>query len=276
MEALPAQPDRQRLDEAGLVLDDQHGRMWSSELLLRRGRGRLDRAGQRDAQDERRALALLRRHEHVAAVVGGDVADDRQAEPGAAGVAAAGPVDAVEALEDAVEVARPGCRCRGRRPSARPTRPSTRTRTCTLLPGSLYLTAFSTRLPSADTSWRRSPRTIDAVGAGRATWTAMPRCSAHVRDALHGAVDDVADVDGVAHRLLAELDPGQLEQVVDRARDPVRLAHHPLGDALDDLEVVLVGERLGQHGERPDRRLQLVADVGHEVGAHGVDAGGAR
>ena len=69
--------------------------------------------------------------QHLAAVVRGDVADDRQPEPGAAGRRGCGPVDAVEALEDAVEVAGPGCRCRGRRPSARPTSPSTRTRTCT-------------------------------------------------------------------------------------------------------------------------------------------------
>ena len=59
----------------------------------------------RDAEGERAAFAFAGAHGDVAAVVGGDVADDRQAEAGAAGVAAAGPVDAVEALEDAVEVA---------------------------------------------------------------------------------------------------------------------------------------------------------------------------
>ena len=54
--------------------------------------------------------------------------------------------------------------------------------------------------------------------------------------------------------------------------DAVRLVDHPVGDAVDDAEVVLVGQRLGEHGQRADRRLQLVADVGDEVGAHGVDA----
>ena len=43
---------------------------------------------------------------HLAAVVAGDVAHDREAQAGAAGLAAAGPVDPVEALEDALEVAR--------------------------------------------------------------------------------------------------------------------------------------------------------------------------
>ena len=45
-------------------------------------------------------------HGDVAAVRLRDVAHDREPEPGAAGVAAARPVDAVEALEDAFEVAR--------------------------------------------------------------------------------------------------------------------------------------------------------------------------
>ena len=42
----------------------------------------------------------------LAAVRLRDVADDRETETGAAGVAAARPVDAVEALEDALEIAR--------------------------------------------------------------------------------------------------------------------------------------------------------------------------
>ena len=54
---------------------------------------------------ERRAFALARLHGDLAAVRLGDVADDRQPEPGAAGVAAAGAVDPVEAFEDALEVA---------------------------------------------------------------------------------------------------------------------------------------------------------------------------
>src|SRR5690606_1634002 len=59
----------------------------------------------REPEHERAPLSLDRRHDDLAVVVRGDVANDRQAEPGAAGRSAAGSVDPVEALEDAVEVA---------------------------------------------------------------------------------------------------------------------------------------------------------------------------
>ena len=48
--------------------------------------------------------------------------------------------------------------------------------------------------------------------------------------------------------------------------------HHPLGERTRHRRVVLRGERLGQHLQRADRRLQLVAHVGHEVAAHALDA----
>ena len=71
----------------------------------RRTRGRVRcRCGH--LQRERRALTFTRLDRDVAAVRLGDVADDRETETGTAGVAAARPVDPVEALEDAFEVAR--------------------------------------------------------------------------------------------------------------------------------------------------------------------------
>ncbi len=35
----------------------------------------------------------------------------------------------------------------------------------------------------------------------------------------------------------------------------------------------MLGDRLGEQGQGTDRRLQLMADVGDEVGAHGIEAG---
>ena len=75
----------------------------------------------------------------------------------------------------------------------------------------------------------------------------------------------------LADRRSPRLDAAELEQVVDGAADPERLVHHPLGQPAGDLRVVLAEERLGQQAERADRRLQLVADVGHEVAADGLE-----
>ena len=95
----------------------------------------------RDAQHERGAFALLRRHD--APSPPWLVATWRtiaRPEPGAAGVAAAGPVDAVEALEDPVDG-------RGRDADAvvgdhelDPARPRRATRDLHAAAGSLYLT----------------------------------------------------------------------------------------------------------------------------------------
>ena len=82
---------------------------------------------------------------HLAAVVAGDVADDGQAEAGAAGLAAAGPVDPVEALEDPLEVATgmpmPWSATGELDPPGRRRGPLT-----TVEPASVYFTAFSSRL----------------------------------------------------------------------------------------------------------------------------------
>ena len=68
------------------------------------GSGRRAGLGARESDHERRAAARPRPDAHVAAVVLHGVLDDAEAEPGSARVARAGLVDAVEALEDAVEV----------------------------------------------------------------------------------------------------------------------------------------------------------------------------
>ena len=83
---------------------------------------------------------------------------------------------------------------------------------------------------------------------------------------------DVHDLDGVANGLLSQLDARELHQVVDRPGDPMRFGDHPFRHSAHDVRVALVGQRLGEHSEGADRRLQLVADVGDEVGAHSVDS----
>ncbi len=53
----------------------------------------------------------------------------------------------------------------------------------------------------------------------------------------------------------------------------MRLADHLVGQPPDRIRVVDVGECLSQHCKGPDRRLQLMADVGNEVSSHRIQAG---
>ena len=50
----------------------------------------------------------------------------------------------------------------------------------------------------------------------------------------------------------------------------VGFGDHPFRHSVDDIGVVLVGQRLGEHGKGADGRLQFMTDVGDEVGAHGI------
>ena len=116
----------------------------------------------------------------------------------------------------------------------------------------------------AETSWRRSPTTWIG-GSGSSSSMVIRRCSAAAADPLHRLGHDQVDVDRFAGRGLLGLDPAQVEQVVDDPADPEGLGMDPRGQPLGDLGVGLDGQGLGQQAEGADRRLQLVADVGHEV-----------
>ena len=89
-------------------------------------------------------------------------------------------------------------------------------------------------------------------------------------NAPRSLADRVGDVDGHQLRRLA-LDEGEIEDVVDQGRHTARLELHPVEQPGSDRLVVGVVERFGQHGERTDRRLQLVADIGDEVAPDGLD-----
>ena len=80
-----------------------------------------------------------------------------------------------------------------------------------------------------------------------------------------GVGHDQVDQDGFARRCLLRLDARQVEQVVDDAAHPEGLVVDAPGQALRHLGIGLGDQRLGQQPERAHRRLELVADVGHEV-----------
>ena len=232
------------------------------------GGARLARQGQR----ERGALALDGPDPDLAAVRGGDVLDDREAQAGAAGRAVASGVDAVEALEDAVElVGRDADALVGdadvddvvaRRAPRRPRSSPRGSRRRRWRPGC--------RRPRRPARGCRAPR-------GRARRCAPARCSralASVRFSSMARATILSTSTG--HRLVQRvvaLQAGELDDLLHQSREPVALGVHPCGEALHGLGVVGgVDHGVRQQLDGADRRLQLVADVGHEVTADRLDA----
>ena len=82
---------------------------------------------------------------------------------------------------------------------------------------------------------------------------------------LDGVRHDEVHEHRLARRGLLGLDPRQVEEVVDDPAHPERLVVDAAGEALRHVGVGLRDERLGEEAQRPHRRLELVAHVGHEV-----------
>ena len=102
----------------------------------------------------------------------------------------------------------------------------------------------------------------------------MPACSAARRGRSAASLDHLADVDlgGAGHRVHT-LHPRQLHQFPDQPGQPGALVLHPAGEPRHRLGIVGgVLHRLGEQGERADRRLQFVRDVRDEVAAHRLEA----
>ena len=233
-----------------------------------RGLAGLGVAGER--QGEGRALALDRPHGDVAAVGGGDVLDDREPEAGAAGGAVAGRVDAVEPLEDAVDV----------------------------LGGDAdaLVDHRDLDLLALGAGGDDHPGTPARVGDGVGDEVAHRGADLLLRaedlqavlaarldgdllgGGLHGAGVDgggdrgvEVDHDRLLERVVA-LEAGELDDLLHQLGQAVALGEHPAGEALDRLGVVGgVGDGLGEQPDGADRGLELVADVGDEVAAHRLD-----
>ena len=84
---------------------------------------------------------------------------------------------------------------------------------------------------------------------------------------VDGVAQHLVDVDHlrIGQRIVG-LQPGQLDDLADEIGQPRRLDTHPAGELAHRVGVVgRVLNRLGQQRDRPDRGLELVADVGDEV-----------
>ena len=99
----------------------------------------------------------------------------------------------------------------------------------------------------------------------------MPAAAAAGRSWSTASSTRTSSGNGARCRRLLRLDDAEVEEVVDDARQALRLLHDPIGERTGHRRVVLGDQGLGQHLQRADRRLELVAHVGHEVAAHALD-----
>lgn len=203
--------------------------------------------------------------------------DDGQAQARTTGGAGAGRVHAVEALEDALPVL---------------------LRDADALVGHGYLDEVpagrgDAAARDADPGPGRGvvDRVLDEVAEGGGELAAVSphvqvrRAARGHRDLLGGR-GVAGAVDGLGHQLVdpdrlgilqrvVVLHPGQVDELLDQIGQPVGLDLHPAREAGDRLGVVRgVHDGLGEQGERADRRLQLMADVGDEVAPDHLDAPG--
>ena len=188
-------------------------------------------------------------------------------------VAAAGLVDPVEALEDPLEVAAR---------DADPVRRAPSISTVAVRASAVLTVDRAPRLrvlhrvveQVRDRAHHLAPVARDErTGDARvAPARSMPAAAAAGRTRSTASSTSTLERHRLAARRLLRLDEAEVEQVVDDAGQPLGLLHDPLGERPGDRGVVFRGERLRQHLERADRRLELVADVGDEVAAHALDA----
>src|SRR5947209_19555572 len=203
-------------------------------------------------------------------MVRGHVAHDGEAQPGAARVTTARPIDPVEALEDALVVARrdpdavvlhryldPVAVCRAPQVHSTLGFGVLHCIVQEVVDGGHQLTAVAGHGDPA-------PDLADRQG-----YNARLGRGPHLLD---GLADGDVYRDRLALGRLLGLETGEVEKVMDRATHTHGLGLHPVGEAPNHSCVLFVGQRLGEEPERTDGRLQLVTHVGHEVAAYGLQA----
>ena len=206
-----------------------------------------------------------------------DVLDDGEAQPGAADRARAARVHPVEPLGQPRQVLARNARPVDRRPSAprraapaSAARPPARPPAAPRPPSRPYFTALSSRFCTTCASWSASPSTGGNPSAS-ARSSVTPRSASRGSNPAARPAQQLGQIDPLRRRLvLGQLDARQAEQVVDQPVHPRRLLRHDAEEAL--LRRRVVGRRAAQRLDEADqpgqRRAQLVAGIGDEVGAH--------
>ena len=204
----------------------------------------------------------------MAVVIAHDVANDRQAETGAARVAASRRVDPIEAFEDSAQI--------GLGDADSPILDTDHDVDIVALGPDPDLRSRVGVLDCVvdQIAERRHQLSAVAMDDERLTLLSDP----HVDLALHrppgrtsqGAADDLGNRD-LAEGQPFRLDLGEGEQVVDRVPEPDRFDLESVGEPLGDRRIVLGRKGVGQEADGPDRGFELVAHVGHEVAPDLVD-----
>ncbi len=125
-------------------------------------------------------------------------------------------------------------------------------------------------------SWRALPTTSQPWAPAMVSATS-PALGVHPAavDRVGQYVVDVHQF-GRAERVV-RLQSGEVDDLGDEVGQPGRFDAHPGGETTDRGRIVgRLLHRLGQQGQRADRRLELVTDVGHEVPAGLLDPPGRR
>ena len=209
----------------GEPVPDQEQRRHAASIPAARSaaRTRSGEAGQPHLN--RRALRRARSSTSTrAAVVLGDVLDDREAEAGPAGLARPRPVDAVEAFEDPRQVARSGSRGPCRRSRGRPRRrPLVSVDARPRRPAACTGSRCRRRLRTSSARSRAEPRT-GAAPIGVAIESATPGLGRRRLEPLASSSRTIASSATGLVEHAAGLEPGEVEQVRDDPRQPDGLA----------------------------------------------------
>ena len=198
-----------------------------------------------------------------------DVLDDGQTESGPTGGPVSSGVDAIEALEDPVDLARRDADALV----------GDRDVDAAVVPARGHENRGSVggvgdrvghQVPDCDHDLLGVPQHLQAAFAGGHDGDLLGRrvdCAGVDRGGDH-----VVDTERLRslERVVA-LEPRELDDLLDQSGQPFTLLEHPTRKALDRLGVVgCVVDGLRQQANRADGRLELVADVGDEVAADGL------
>ena len=199
------------------------------------------------------------------------VTHDRQTEAHPSGVPGASPVHPVEALENAVEMLRrdahAAVRYRERHPAAVESRAE--------FDDAVHLGVLHRIVHQVPDSGHELPPVADhpqrrpIICHQQTDVTPLGQPANPVRSVL----ENPGGRELLAVGITTQFDPRELEKILDSEREALGLLHDLARQARHHVRVIGIGERLGEQRQCAHRRLQLMADIRHEVRPHCIEPG---